>query len=201
LKRAVYSFLAVAAIGGFLWWLLVAPNVLPDEVREHLNSSSGELAELPKSPPRRVVTDLVDPILPPSDLARDLRTRFRASNDYWEFAEQIIRAAKQGDGASQYYLGVALNTCEFLYRYYFMEQKVGARPRVRTLDEAQQLTATRQGSGYTPDDVRELQSRCQRIMATSPPPFGTSREWMAAARNNGYPVALPMRPNTKPWRP
>ena len=30
----------------------------------------------------------------------------------------------------QYYLSVALNTCEFLYRYYFMEQRPGARPAV-----------------------------------------------------------------------
>ena len=56
----------------------------------------------------------------------DVRAQFQASNDYWEFAERIHDAAKRGDGAAQYYLGVALNTCELLYRYYFMEPRAGA---------------------------------------------------------------------------
>jgi len=127
---------------------------------------------------------------PPDQYAMpDVREQFRASKDYWAFAERIHEAAMRGDGASQYYLSVALNTCEFLYRYYFMEQRPGARPRIRTLDEAQQLTATRQGSGYTPDDVRDIQGRCQRIMKTKPPPFGTAAEWMDAAMVSGYPLA------------
>jgi len=120
----------------------------------------------------------------------DVSAQFWASNDYWEFAERVQEAAKHGDGASQYYLGLALNTCDFLYGYYFREQRSGTRPRIRTLDEAQQLTATRQGSAYTPDDVRDIQSRCQRIMNTTPPPFGIASEWMAAAADSGYPLAL-----------
>ena len=119
----------------------------------------------------------------------DVREQFRASKDYWDFAERIHEAAKRGDGASQYYLSVALNTCDFLYRAYFMEQRPGALARIRTLDEAQQLTATRQGSGYTPDDVRDIQSRCQRIMSTKQPPFGIAAEWMDAAVKSGYPLA------------
>jgi len=119
----------------------------------------------------------------------DVRAQFRASKDYWEFAERIHEAAKRGDGAAQYYLSVALNTCDFLYRYYFMEQRPATPPRIRTLDEAQQLTATRQGSGYTPDDVRDIQSRCQRIMSTMPPPFGTAAGWMDAAMKSDYPLA------------
>ena len=119
----------------------------------------------------------------------DVSTQFWASDDYWDFAEHVHEAAKRGDGASQYYLGLALNTCDFFYRYYFMEQRPGARPRIRTLDEAQQLTAFRQGSAYTPDDVRDLQSRCQRIMNTTPPPFGNAFEWQSAALASGYPLA------------
>ena len=119
----------------------------------------------------------------------DVREQFRASKDYWAFAERIHEAAKRGDGASQYYLSVALDTCDVLYRGYFMEQRPGAPARIRTLDEAQQLTATRQGSGYTPDDVRDIQSRCQRIMSTKQPPFGIAAEWMDAAVKSGYPLA------------
>jgi len=119
----------------------------------------------------------------------DVRGQFRVSKDYWDFAQRIHEAAKRGDGASQYYLSIALDTCENLYRFYFIEQRAGARARIRTLDEAQQLTATRRGSGYTTDDVQDIQTRCQRIMNTKPPPFGNAREWMAAALASGYPLA------------
>jgi hypothetical protein len=119
----------------------------------------------------------------------DVRAQFRTSKDYWDFAERNYEAAKRGDGAAQYYLSAALDTCENLYRFYFIEQRAGHRVRVRTLDEAQQLTATRRGSRYTPDDVRDIQTRCQRIMNTKPPPFGHAQEWMEAALASGYPLA------------
>lgn len=119
----------------------------------------------------------------------DVRAQFWSSKDYWEFAERIHEAAKRGDGAAQYYLSVALNTCEYTYGYYFIEKRSGAPPRIRTLDEAQQLTATRRGSGYTPDEVRDFQMQCQRIMSTKPPPFGIAAEWMEAAMASGYPLA------------
>ena len=57
----------------------------------------------------------------------DVREQFRASKDYWAFAERIHEAAKRGDGASQYYLSVALDTCDVLYRGYFIEQTWCAR--------------------------------------------------------------------------
>ena len=119
----------------------------------------------------------------------DVRAQFWSSKDYWEFSERIHEAAKRGDGAAQYYLSVALNTCEYMYGYYFIEKRSGAPPRIRTLDEAQQLTATRQGSGYTPDDVHDVQMQCQRIMSTKPAPFGNAAEWMDAAMASGYPLA------------
>ena len=130
-----------------------------------------------------------DPSLRGQDAWPDIRAQFRASKDYWEFAERIHEAAKHGDGASQYYLGLALNTCDFLYRYYFLAQESGSPARLRTLDEAQQLTATQAGSAYSSDDVRDIQSRCQRIMSTTPPPFGVASDWMEAAIKSAYPLA------------
>ena len=121
--------------------------------------------------------------------ARRARRNFARSKDYWEFAERIHEAAKRGDGAAQYYLSVALNSCEFLYGFYFIEQRPGAPARIRTLDEAQQLTATRQGSATRRTMCVTSRCRCQRIMSTKPSPFGNAAEWMDAALASGYPLA------------
>jgi len=189
LKRAVYLLTAAAALGAATWRWLGADDAVPDAVRKPTTDTPALQTELPSPLPHEVAAK-VKPIPLAQETSNDLRARFRESRDYWDFAEHVFEAAKQGDGAAQYYLGVALNTCEFFYSFYFVEQRPGSRPRIRTLDEAQQLTATPRGSAYTPDDVRDIQDRCQRIMSISPPPFGTSREWMGAARNTGYPVAL-----------
>jgi hypothetical protein len=59
--------------------------------------------------------------------------------------------------------------------------------RHRTLDEAQQLTATR--PVFTPDDIRDIQKRCQRLRSADVPPFGNSREWLEVATTANYPMA------------
>ena len=192
MKRATWVLIAIASIAAAIWWWSGSGSATPETSR----ASAGEAlatnhAESGHALPvvRQDASAKVGQSPPDLYVMPDVREQFRASKDYWDFAERIHEAAKRGDGASQYYLSVALNTCDFLYRAYFMEQRPGALARIRTLDEAQQLTATRQGSGYTPDDVRDIQSRCQRIMNTKPPPFGTAAEWMDAAMVSGYPLA------------
>lgn len=192
MKRATWVLIAIASIAAAIWWWSGSGSATPETSR----ASAGEAlatnhAESGQALPvvRQDASAKVGQSPPDQHVMPDVREQFRASKDYWDFAERIHEAAKRGDGASQYYLSVALNTCDFLYRAYFMEQRPGALARIRTLDEAQQLTATRRGSGYTPDDVRDIQSRCQRIMNTKPPPFGTAAEWMDAAMVSGYPLA------------
>jgi len=131
----------------------------------------------------------IDPQRPDQPDSADVRAQFRASNDYWEFAERVHEAAKRGDGAAQYYLSVALESCQHEYSAFFYEGGISANPRIRTLDEAQQLTATERGSLYTPEDVRDIQNRCQRIMNAKPRPFGKANEWLFAAVKSGYPLA------------
>jgi len=123
----------------------------------------------------------------PAAQAPDYLARLRASADYWQFAESVIGAARQGDAAAQYYLSQALFHCETLYDWYFIEHLPGGANRTRTLDEAQQLTATRKV--LTADDVRDLQGKCQRLRNNSRPPFGTAREWLDLALANSYPLA------------
>jgi hypothetical protein len=192
LKRVTCVLIAIASIAAAIWWWSGSGNPAPEMPR----ASAGETrvanpAESRQHFPvaRQAVPGKIEPGPPGQSALPDVRAQFWASKDFWEFAERIHEAAKSGDGAAQYYLSVALNTCDFVYRYYFIEQRSGEPPRIRTLDEAQQLTATRQGSGYTPDDVRDIQDRCQRIMNTKPPPFGNAGEWMDAALASDYPLA------------
>jgi len=192
LKRASWVLIAIASIAAAIWLWSGSGSATPEASR----ASAGEALatnhadsrqELPVM--RQDASAKVEQGRPDQYATPDVREQFRASKDYRAFAERIHEAAKRGDGASQYYLSVALDTCDVLYRGYFIEQRPGAPARIRTLDEAQQLTATRQGSGYTPDDVRDIQSRCQRIMSTKQPPFGIAAEWMDAAVKSGYPLA------------
>jgi hypothetical protein len=71
-----------------------------------------------------------------------------------------------------------------------MDDVGGPRARAQTPDKhasaRQPRVATREAHGV----VRDIQSRCQRIMNTQPPPFGNANEWMAAAADSGYPLAL-----------
>ena len=113
--------------------------------------------------------------------------RLRASQDYFEFAQETWPRARQGDASAQYYLSNALTYCESLYDWYFIVHLPEGAVRHRTLDEALQLTAAR--PVFTPDDVRDIQQRCQKLRRIEPPPFGSSREWLDAAIGNGFPLA------------
>jgi hypothetical protein len=119
----------------------------------------------------------------------DYRARLLASDDYWEFANSVYAAARQGDPAAQYYLYSALTYCESLYDWYFVDHLAEGKTRHRTLDEAQQLTVTRKV--FTPDDVRDIQKRCARLRTSTAeyPPYGKSGEWLEAAIASGYPLA------------
>ena len=117
----------------------------------------------------------------------DDHARLRAAHDYYQFAAETIERAKQGDASAQYYLSSALTYCESLYDWYFIVHLPEGKVRHRTLDEALQLTASR--PVFTPDDVGDIQQRCQKLRAIEPPPFGTSREWLDAAIGAGFPLA------------
>jgi len=124
---------------------------------------------------------------PDASATPDYRTRFRDARDYWDLAESLYIGARQGDAAAQFWLSRALGYCESLYDWYFIVHLGDGTVRHRTLDEAQQLTATR--PVFTADDIRDIQKRCQRLRSADAPPFGTSREWLEAATAANYPMA------------
>lgn len=123
----------------------------------------------------------------PAPAERDDYARFHESKDFHAYAGELYPLAKQGDASAQFYLSSALSYCEGLYDWYFIEYTQNGTRRQRTLDEALQLTAERKV--FQPDDVRDIQQRCQKLRSIDPPPFGTSREWLDAAIALGFPMA------------
>jgi hypothetical protein len=193
LKRATSVLLAIASIATAIWWWSGRGSAAPETTRTGADeTNAANRVESRQGNPVSVqhATGKADSVPSGQDAMPDVRAQFRAAKDYWDFAERNHEAAKRGNGAAQYYLSIALEYCMNLYGYYFIEQPAIGHARIRTLDEAQQLTATQGGSGFTPEQVRDIQSRCQRIMNTKPSPFGTSAKWMAAAQASGYPLAL-----------
>ena len=190
MKRATTVLLAIASIAAAIWWWSGRSNVDTTRARANDATAANQVEPRQGNPGSlQDVSGTAESAPPEQNAMPDVRAQFRASKDYWDFAERNFEAAKRGDGAARYYLSVALQTCKDLYPFYFIEPRAGTGARIRTLDEAQQLTATRRGSGYTPDDVRDIQTRCQRIMNTKPPPFGDADKWMEAALVSGYPLA------------
>jgi hypothetical protein len=188
--RIVVAMLAVLVFGTTVWWLRREPAAAPDSAPQpHAVMTAAQAAkparagEAPTpSGSAEATSDAAEPAGQP-----DLYARLRASNDYYEFASGVFDAAKQGDPAAQYYLSSALAYCESLYDWYFIVYGPDGTPRHRTLDEAQQLTAQR--PVFKPDDVRDIQQRCQKLRKTKPPPFGTSQEWLAASAGSDFPLA------------
>ena len=188
MKRAGLTLLAMLLVGGATaWWLVREPQV--DEPRPQLQAAApraarqvkganGTAAAIPLAQPEVAQASAA----PPDDAAR-----LRASNDYFEFASEMFAAAKQGDPSAQYYLSNALSYCESLYDWYFIVYGPNGAPRHRTLDEALQLTAER--PVFKPDDVRDIQQRCQKLRKIQPPPFGTSQEWLVGALAANFPLA------------
>jgi hypothetical protein len=189
-KGAVAAFLVVLVLGSAAaWWLQrEAPLVAAPQTQTDVspapprNEKPLRDAEIGTAAPESA------PLENPATAASksDLRSRLLESRDYFEVASNLIDAAKQGDASAQYYLSRALGYCESLYDWYFITYGPNGAAH-RTLDEALQLTASR--PVFTPDDVRDIQSRCQKLRRTQPPPFGTSQEWQTAALAAGFPLA------------
>lgn len=177
-----------AALAWWLWPPPPAPHARPPPFA--VSESRSVAAEKPGAAPADDMSTSRDetagketkPALPV-----DFRARLRAAGDYLDFAQQTLPAARAGDAAAQFYLSKALGYCESLYEWYFVERAADGRPRHRTLDEAQQITAVR--PYFTADDVRDIQARCQRLRSQEDSPFGSSNEWFDAALAQGFPLA------------
>lgn len=190
-KRILFSLtlVAIAALVAIGAWWNARSRVPVEAAPVHV------ALQPPDSP--RVAIPGGKPAAAPDAVARadaprqpDYRAQMRNADDYWDFAQGIVGAARDGDGAAQYYLWRALAYCDALYDWYFIDHLPGGAIRHRTIDEALQYTATRRA--FTADDVRKIQGRCQRLRSEPQIPFGKANDWMEAAIAARYPEAQVM---------
>jgi hypothetical protein len=189
--RRATLLVAAAILATLVWWRWPSPPVAdPGPARAAAAADAQWIPQAaPMSSPAVSVSTKRDDaaVGPASTPTADYRARFRAAGDYLEFAQQVLPAARAGDAAAQFYLSSALGYCESLYEWYFVERSRDGRVRHRTLDEAQQITTVR--PYFTADDVRDIQSRCQRLRSRDDAPFGAANQWFDAALTQGYPLA------------
>jgi hypothetical protein len=178
---------ALGAAGTLAWWLIGRDANVPGAAEK----SPPEKTGFRLAPGRSATTVRAEEHPLPASAGpapADIRSRFNESNDYLAFAASVHEAAQQGDGAAQYYLHRALNYCESTYGYFFIVHLPRGEVRHRTLEEAQQLTAN--NPLFTLDDVRDMQGRCEKLMSVTPPPYGTSQEWLDAGAWSNYPLSI-----------
>jgi len=183
------AIIAVLLIGGLAWWWMREPRTAAPPPAGPVPARSMPLEARSSDAANALADDAAvteEPAEAPPK-TRDDYAGLRASHDYFEFAEQMYPLAKQGDPSAEFYLSSALTYCESLYDWYFVEYTPNGTVRHRTLDEALQLTAVR--PVFKPEDVRDIQQRCQKLRRTNPPPFGSSRDWLDAAIAAGFPQA------------
>jgi hypothetical protein len=188
--RVAFTLICAALVMAGVWWWAREPPAAAHPARDAPTTASPvatptALAAIPVASEHEALA-APEPAAVAAP-APDYQSRLRAADDYWDFAQSIHASARQGDGAAQYYLSSALAFCESLYDWYFIVHLANGAVRHRTLDEAQQLTAMR--PVFKPDDVRDIQKRCQRLRSAERPPFGSSREWMDAAIASNHPRA------------
>jgi hypothetical protein len=188
MNRILTILCAGMVLLGVWWWTRDAPTsgtpVTP--IAEPMEAPTSRAARV-EPPAASASTRVTTASAAASTPAPDYRARLNESRDYWELAQSLYAPARQGDAAAQYWLARALAYCESLYDWYFIVHLDNGAVRHRTLDEAQQLTATR--PVFTADDIRDIQKRCQRLRSAEVPPFGESREWLESATQSNYPMA------------
>jgi hypothetical protein len=189
--RWASSVLAILAAVGLAWWLwpaaAPAPAPLPRARAEAQPTRASAPARQEDAPRHGAPIVAIPESHTVSTAPDDYRSQLRASNDYLAFAQRLLPEAQAGDPAAQFYLSNALGYCESLYEWYFIERTSDGKPRHRTLDEAQQITAAR--PYFNADDVRDIQARCQGLRTLEGTPFGASHEWFDAALAQRYPLA------------
>lgn len=113
--------------------------------------------------------------------AEDYAKLFAHASNYWDFAHQILSAAKSGDADAQYYLYHALTQCASDNKMYFV--RAG---QVQTLEQALQWAQRR---NLSPDYARTVYERCHEFLGGDSTDLGNASEWLSEAMEAGQPQA------------
>ena len=111
----------------------------------------------------------------------DYKKSFAESHDYWEYAHQILPAAKAGNADAQFYLSRLLDRCAEENTMYFQH-----KGRILTLDEGLQFAVQRHLSIETAQSVYE---KCHAFQGSDLSELGNGSDWLRKATASGQPLA------------
>jgi hypothetical protein len=106
---------------------------------------------------------------------------FAEARNYWEYAHQILPAAKAGNANAQFYLARLMERCSEDNKMYF--QHKGATLNV---DEALQYAVKR---GLPVERVQTTYERCHEFQNQDLAELGSATDWLAKATESGQPLA------------
>jgi hypothetical protein len=106
---------------------------------------------------------------------------FRSTTNYWQLAESILPAAREGDSDAQYYLSRILERCDQDNKMYFQR-----RGQKLSLDEGLRFAVRRNLSIETAQSVFE---KCHEFMTDEATDLGSASQWLERATNAGQPMA------------
>jgi hypothetical protein len=108
--------------------------------------------------------------------SNNYKKSFAESNNYWDYARQILPAAKAGNADAQLYLWKVLDYCENSYDGYFKRRSLDAGLRF-----AAEIHAPMETVQLIYDRCHELADRANEL--------GNAMDWLARATASGQPVA------------
>lgn len=125
---------------------------------------------------------------PPHDYSKE----FRAQQDYWAYAHELLPKANAGDADAQFYLGKILRFCDRANKSFFenMRQRI-------TLDEALQVAAEQHRSQ---EQTQAIYTRCHAFATEDSSSLGDAREWFNKATDAGQPAASAIIAGNILWR-
>jgi hypothetical protein len=169
--------LVVAVLAGSGWaWLCVSPDPVPAAINRTSTAAEQPALGSPTEPA----------FASGPAAAQDWVARFPAlGSDYFEFVTAAARAAYDGDGAAQYYIGRALSRCEETNALY------------RDADNADQAVAHLASLPAMLELERQEYLNCRKFLSENPfrdlperPGGYPAAYWQARALESRYPVAL-----------
>jgi hypothetical protein len=114
-------------------------------------------------------------------VSNDYKRSFAESHNYWDYANKILPAAKNGDSDAQFYLSRLLERCDEDNRMYF--QRGGQK---LPLDEGLRFAVKRHLSIEVAQSVFD---RCHEFQENDLAQLGSAADWLAKATAAGQPLA------------
>jgi len=134
-----------------------------------------------EKPETHVSESRAAPSLEKKPAQTDIKRQFSESRNYWDYAHEILPAAKAGNADAQFYLSKILEFCDLANKTYFQRNGTNL-----TLDQALQLAVERKRPVEVTQAVFE---RCHEFQAHDAAELGSAKEWLAQATKAGQPIA------------